>query len=281
MGYNNNYAGMHLIRYSHYGQYDDLQYYDKLAEQENQFKINARSESIKSTNKKKKIKKKLLVELNDKYGGGYGVDELIDTHHFVYSNIIISNVMIIAMKNKKDIYEILIECENIMNNDYRTNAVPKISWSYMPQMDKLMIFLSLLAEKLNCNIWDFFLNEPTQRKSFVYDLIKQLQAGLYLYPDEGEINMDQSAEFSYSNFDHTYGMSSVIHQPFYRNMALTFSKEIYEDEIDYSVSFGDMTINSNTKLNYICKGAYLWQESSGELKDYIENIISQHSEWRE
>lgn len=141
--------------------------------------------------------------------------------------------------------------------------------------------MSLLAEKLNCNIWDFFVNEPTQRKSFVYDLIKQLQAGLYLYPDEGEINMDQSAEFSYSNFDHTYGMSSVIHQPFYRNMALTFSKEIYEDEIDYSVSFGDMTINSNTKLNYICKGAYLWQESSGELKDYIENIISQHSEWRE
>ena len=106
MGYNNNYAGMHLIRYSHYGQYDDLQYYDKLAEQENQFKINARSESIKSTNKKKKIKKKLLVELNDKYGGGYGVDELIDTHHLVYSNIIISNVMIIAMINKKDIYEI-------------------------------------------------------------------------------------------------------------------------------------------------------------------------------
>lgn len=99
---------------------------------------------------------------------------MIDTHHFVYSNIVMSNVMIIAMKNKKDIYEILIECENIMNNDYRTNAVLKICWSYMPIMDKLMIFMSLLAEKLNCNIWDFFVNEPTQRKEFVYSLIKQL-----------------------------------------------------------------------------------------------------------
>lgn len=29
-----------------------------------------------------------------------------------------SNVMIIAMKNKKDIYEILTECENTMNKDY-------------------------------------------------------------------------------------------------------------------------------------------------------------------
>ena len=45
MGYNNNYAGMHMIRYSRYGQYDDLKYYDKLAEQERQCKKeNARSE---------------------------------------------------------------------------------------------------------------------------------------------------------------------------------------------------------------------------------------------
>lgn len=281
MGYNNNYAGMHMIRYSRYGQYDDLKYYDKLAEQERQCKKeNARPENSNSEDRKNKFKKK-LVDLNNKYGGDYGVDELIDTHHFVYSNIVMSNVMIIAMKNKKDIYEILTECENTMNNDYRTNAVPKISWSYMPIMDKLMIFMSILAEKLNCNIWDFFANEPTQRKDFVYSLIKQLQAGLYLYPDDGEINMDQSAEFFYSNFDHTYGMASVIYQPLYCDMALTFSKEIYEDEINYSVSFGNMTINSNTKFDYMSKGAYLWEEDSGELKDYIEKIISQHSEWKE
>ena len=31
----------------------------------------------------------------------------------------------------------------------------------------------------------------------------------------------------------------------------------------------------------MCKGAYLWEEDSVELKDYIEKIISQHSEWRE
>ena len=41
-----------------------------------------------------------------------------------------------------------------------------------------------------------------------------------------------------------------------------------------------MTINMNTKFDYMCKGAYLWEEDSGELKDYIEKIISQHSEWR-
>lgn len=78
------------------------------------------------------------------------------------------------MKNKKDIYEILLEHENIINNDYRTKAIPKISWLFMLSMDKFMIFMSLLAEKLNCNIWDFFVNEPKQRKDFVYNLIKQL-----------------------------------------------------------------------------------------------------------
>lgn len=49
----------------------------------------------------------------------------------------------------------LLEYENIINNDYRTKAIPKISWLFMSSMDKFMIFMSLLAEKLNYNIWDF------------------------------------------------------------------------------------------------------------------------------
>lgn len=280
MGYNNNYAGMHMVRFTHYGQYDDLGYYDKLAEKENKCK-RIKTESDKNhIDRKNKFKKK-LVEWNNKYGGGYGVEELIEINHFVYSHIIMSNIMIIAMKNKKDIYEILIECEDIMNNDYRANSVPNISWSYMPMMDKFMIYMSLVAERLNCTIWDFFTDEPTQRKDFVYSLIKQLQTDSYLYPDDGEININESAEFLYNDFDHTYGMSNVMHQPVYHDMALTFSKEVFEDEINYSVSFGDMTINSNTKFNYMSKGAYLWEEDNGELKNFIEKTIKRYPEWRE
>ena len=60
MGYNNNYAGIHMIRYSRYGQYDDLKYYDKLAEQERQCKkVNARPENSNSEDRKNKFKKKL------------------------------------------------------------------------------------------------------------------------------------------------------------------------------------------------------------------------------
>ena len=56
MGYNNNYAGMHMIRYSRYGQYDDLKYYDKLAEQERQCKKeNARSENSNSEERRHKF----------------------------------------------------------------------------------------------------------------------------------------------------------------------------------------------------------------------------------
>ncbi len=61
MGYNNNYAGMHMIRYSRYGQYDDLKYYDKLAEQEKQCKkVNARPENSNSEDRKNKFKKKFV-----------------------------------------------------------------------------------------------------------------------------------------------------------------------------------------------------------------------------
>ena len=58
MGYNNNYAGIHMIRYSRYGQYDDLKYYDKLAEQERQCKkVNARPENSNNEDRKNKFKK--------------------------------------------------------------------------------------------------------------------------------------------------------------------------------------------------------------------------------
>ena len=61
MGYNNYYAGKHMIRYSCYGQYDDLKYYDKLAEQEKQCKkVNARPENSNSEDRKNKFKKKFV-----------------------------------------------------------------------------------------------------------------------------------------------------------------------------------------------------------------------------
>ena len=85
MGYNNNYAGMHMIRYSRYGQYDDLKYYDKLAEQEKQCKkVNARPENSNSEDRKNKFKKK-LVDLNNKYGGGYGV---VRSSHWIMNRLL-------------------------------------------------------------------------------------------------------------------------------------------------------------------------------------------------
>ena len=39
MGRNNHHAGIHMMWYRRYAAYDDLEYYDKLAEKKQEFKI--------------------------------------------------------------------------------------------------------------------------------------------------------------------------------------------------------------------------------------------------
>lgn len=51
MSYNNNHAGMHLMWYRKYGNYDDLAHYDKLAERN--AKQNKKEEILNSPSKEK------------------------------------------------------------------------------------------------------------------------------------------------------------------------------------------------------------------------------------
>lgn len=275
MGYNNNHAGMHMIRYSRYGEYDDLKYYDKLA-RENKSKEDY--EIMQATQKRADTTKKKKHNVKDNKGiSEYGTEKIIDMKHFMLPEVIVANILIMSMKNKKDIYEILSQCECEMKKDFRTNASSDVDWSLMPLINNSIIFLSLVAEKLGCVISDFFIDNPSNRKEFVYALIEQIRKDTHLTFDSGDVNEDGSAEFSYSGFDHTYGMSNVVHEPIWKDMALTFYKEIFmDDEISYSVAFGDLQITLNTKFDYMLKGAYLWEEDNGKLKEFIEETLDRY-----
>lgn len=41
-----------------------------------------------------------------------------------------------------------------------------------------------------------------------------------------------------------------------------------------------MTININTKFDYMCKGSYLWEEDSGELKKLLVSILNGENEFK-
>ena len=144
MGKSQHHAGLHMIQYSKYGIYDDLEYYNEMAIKKH------RKEKVKQEEKMKELKEQGL-KLNsnqnetEKTKINYVEEDvnsqlqvkqqkseaerakqdqelLIDINHFVHLDDVVSyNVMRIAIQKKLDISFILDECENMMVRDKRTN----------------------------------------------------------------------------------------------------------------------------------------------------------------
>ena len=255
MGYNNNNAGIKMIRYNHYGEYDDLKYYDELV--------------LKNAQKNKKIERKQSNENTEHY-----TEKNISSKHFMYSDAIIANIFIISMKKKKDIGEILYQCEKMMENDERTSLSLENRW---PMVHYSLLFLSMVAEKLECDVLEFFIDNQSLRKKFVYSLIEYVgNYHSYDTMDTVELYEDGSAEITYLGFDSEYGMSEY---DFHNDrpavsMDLNFQREIENGKVFYSVAFGDF--NHFSKRDYMLKGAYLWEETEGKLKEFIEAKIKEY-----
>ncbi len=318
MGYNNNHAGMHMSRYNHYGAYDDLEYYDRMAELTAQQKAEqARLDqkvsdsagdkmiendtvrkgtdveeqknvvvqnSQKAPTKKKKNKRYRHQDPWDE-ASEFGKEEIIDIEHFIgMPSTVMANMMIIAMKNKKDIYEILVGCEELMKKDMRTNPEPESSWAWMSKLDLTVIFLSMVAEKLDCSVFEFFIDDIKRRTKFVYSLIDYLRENepIALACNDGGVDGDGTAFFSIIAFDYYYGMTDKIRSCL-GSMSLEFYKNVFENgEVDYAILFGDSLWRVHyTKYDYTHKFVCLLEESEGKLKDFIEEMIEKHPEWGE
>ena len=268
MGRNNHNARMHMIWHRRYGAYDDLAYYDELA------KKKALEE------KAKKVEPELANEMNSNQTkqkcnnapSKYGRESVVDIHHFLYADVVNANIMINAIKNKKDIVEILNKIEDLMKRDVRTNPSPKSQLSYFPKMDNAFRFLSILAEELDCAVSEIMCDDEFMRRKFAYDLLdglKELETDFICDIDDGY------AELTIDNFDFKYGMTPNVYRNIYDRMSLTITKQTYDDgEVFYSLSFGCLLLDDRTKDKYMTKGAYIWEESEGHLKDFVEKIIA-------
>ena len=299
MGRNNHHAGLHMIRFSKYGQYDDLDFYDRLVQQRrvlleaemdeqnpNAIEDITQIES-KDTKPKKKHKKKENKNTYDPWNIQiqYGTEEVLDIQRIIgpYQDMM-ANIMVLALKHKKDIYSILSECEDVFSKDSRINPPPKTDWCLCPKLDHSIAFLSLVAEKLDCNLYDFFIDNKLERQKIVYrviDFLRRQSSIDTVFFDYGTINEDGEAEFSIRNFDFEYGMSDRFARSLIDNMALTFYKEQFAAGTEYAISFGDLTVRFSTSRTYSLKGAYLYDEEEGQLKDYIEETIAKNPQWLE
>lgn len=288
MGYNNHHAGMHMIWHRRYAAYDDLDYYDKLAEEKRiQARIEKENGEIVEMDKqentgqkptqqniKKKQKSKSRQNTMEKPKIPYGTEKVIDIQYFSRMDLVSKNLMFMALKNKIDIGKILCEVEDIMKQDERTNAAINNSWSWMPILEKAMIFLSILADKLNCSVQEFFIDNEEVRKKYIYKLLDEIKDWEW---DEGCIDAETGeAEIRICN----YGDSELI-DLFSPSMDLTINREYYDGVPNYTLSFGDLSIRPLSMYDYLIKGAYLLEEEEGKLKELVERLVKEHPEWIE
>lgn len=311
MGYNNNNAGMHMIWYRHYGEYDNLDYYNKYSEtianrkkkepvkktdsvedmtnsdtnnyQQSEMEVTAEVKNSQEPNVIKKANQHKNKKKNKTYHEKQpecGKDKLIDIHHFIeLPKVVMANIMIMAMQRKKDIRMIMKETETLMKNDFRTNPEPDTDWAYMPKLESSLIFLSILAEKLECGAYDLFINDERRRRRFICKLLEELKEHDEYW--EGWIEGSGDAGISIKSFDFVYHMTTDFADVFDEIMSLYITKDIFDDgEVNYSLYFGNIIVKEKTKYDYMIKGAYLWEEEEGNLKDFMENILQQHPEWQ-
>lgn len=305
MGYNNNHAGMHMMRYSRYAAYDDLEYYDRVAQeayarkqqlekeqgevQESREKetVSVRSDinmsdvkphnQNKKKNKKQNSKKPTILCPPRKYG----TEEVIDFSHFLSADLVSKNIMIYALKNKKDAYKILSDAEDLLKQDIRTNAeVSSLDeWSWMPILEKSMIFLSVVAEKLDCTIQEFFINDEDYRKRFVYKLLDEIGDHEW---DEGEVDEDGNATITISDFDRWHHLTDRSHSMgIIDSMDLSVERQVFDDGVNYTLSYGCLTVRVTSAYDFLVKGAYLLEEEKGKLQELVDRLIEEHPEWKE
>ena len=298
MGYNNNNAGMHMIWYREYTKFEGSDSYDDYMFVKNQSRKeeeNQTSEEKKKDNKDKvsnntnKVKKKKIKkekEYNYFYFDprkDFGTQEVIEDKYFQNNDIISKNIMYMALKNKIDVKKIIIETEKIMRQDLRTNAKPLEFgnyWSCVPKLENAMVYLSILADKLSCNIQDFFIDRGDEYKELVYflleDIIEFMEFDGYLNEEVGYL------ELKCDLFDLMMGICEydvIDANNLFLPMNLIITKENCNGQPLYSLFYG----NSESCLfdggKYLRIGATLFSEQKGELEKFVERIIKMEPEW--
>ena len=294
MGYNNNYAGMHMIWHSHYGKYENLEYYDRMAaEKEKEKRLITEKERLK-VEEEKKVKNKNQTGKNNKKQSQinssthknplkpapFGTESIISYEYYDrLSNIFRANVMIEALERKLDIYGIINECEEIMKKDILTNPPENSLFYVYPRLERDLVFINLLADKMKCSVSDLFIENKKKNKTIIYKLIDE-EINKYIIPEEFDFfgYSENGVSFEFKDFDGFYEMADVRDRITSR-MSLTLTKFCTNDKkVLYSISFGNLGLPYDSLHSYLFKGAYLWEEENGKLKDLIEKVIINHKD---
>ena len=285
MGYNNHHAGMHMIWFPRH--FEDWSFDRSIEEQWR----------VKSINEKEARKEETQVDIPDiedgapavrkkrkdrsmqKHNNKYGTEFVINGEFFYDTDLVTRNIIYTALKNKKDLFTILKETDELMETDARMNPDPKSEWYGFPLLNKAIVYMQILADKLDCNYREFFLDNSDLIRKFLYKMLDDISLESW----NGDVDEEGNAEFFIFQFDKRFlGINSVsglneLHvMNKYGTMDLVIDKEYYGESAHYSLSYGNLTIKQ--RKNNIIWGAYLLEEDRGKLRDLVEKLIEMNTD---
>ncbi|WP_352398298.1 hypothetical protein [[Clostridium] aminophilum] len=291
MGYNNNNAGMHFMRRNRYADYDNLSYYDRKFEEEQLLRIKKMltDEADKTTviEEERKVpasphKKKrkslnanlpLIKDVLSYYGiPKNGSTEVIDNHfYFDVESVVTSNILITAMKSKKDIYSIMKECDELISNDDRIyiDGFDNYVHSAISKQKTVLTYFALLADRIGCDWREFFENDIAKKQKFIYELLS------YLISSNIILNYDRDDDwFICEDFDYLYGMTETRNARVDNSLCLCVWRDFdHNGTAHYGIGFGKILCNNSTCFHSPSYFTELYSEIEGKLKSYVDDLI--------
>ena len=268
MGYNNNYAGMHMIWHKHYAPYDDLAYYDRLVSEKNR--------KVKDIPKKKKETKESNSTLQletDKAMQIYKpkiksietiYDEACSQIDKIYNSLYIS-----AIRNHYNLEAKTNEISEYLKNQSKDGSIDDL------------LFLSMASRSIGANIGQLATISDDDIKEVIYRVVlPEIQSYEFHHckheedRDYIECNFlitdfsDESAiRRHYMNLRLAVDANKVDLLP---NISAYYKATIYRinSSKEYSVSISIYSSEYDNYLNYY--EANVYKEKEGEIADFFE-----------
>lgn len=297
-----------MIWYRRRNSYDDLEYYDRLAEENRKKKELAKKvwdmeseekkDSMKSIEKvdaaklqpSKKKKKKPENNQNMTKVEKPKKEKVIDDKYFKNTIDWYANIYLIAFERKLDIFDVICECEHLCEEDLRMQEGYRNFFDPVTILDKTIVFLNLLADKMGCDVYEFIFPNSEMRARRVYRILDKLDEKYcnsissicaFEYGVEGE--SDEDEEYVYERFSLNQYMYLDIktnaedipecHMEYYFNKITAkddSERPIYTLSVmakdDYSLT------KKNQEFNFMFGGSDVISENEGRLADFFEKL---------
>lgn len=277
MGRDNNNAGIHMIHFKKSEFKDDSRYYDQLIAERYKRNVALKKEIESSIESKPIVVEKNNIDPKQNSNSKCKKKEklskrnyIIDEKHLNNTNLVLTNVMIMALKSNLNIHKILIDTEKLMNRDSRFNGDLTFDENPFPcvQMNKMMVYLNILAEKLNCSVQELFIDDEESRRNFVYELLDQIPD--YIWDDDSDEDDDWELNASFC-IPH-YNPDAPILETFGTYYNTLIIRKITDETSFYTFSCVDYAPLYYSE-HYLMRQACIWHEKEGKLKEKVEHLI--------